>query len=200
MLVLHVALAVLFLTSARSPEGTQQREEVSTRIYLLTLPRHVREVRPRKRKAPPRSPRHSRHATESRAIGAAIRTEAPKVPVPRSSKLQWYQAADDVARSLTSAHQNQIRPGSGEHPPSPYRDCHRQPQFAWDPETHVVGLLHHWLPYLRLGNHCMVTLGFFGCAFGNLPGPNGHLFDSIRKDESPPAHTWAAAEPRGLCQ
>lgn len=108
-----------------------------------------------------------------------------------------------MARSLTRLHRPRVHPGSGEHPRSPYRDCLPQPQFAWDPEPKTVGLYHHWLPYLRLGSHCIVTLGFFSCTLGDLPKANGHLFDSLRDRESTPPPDvpyWRDAEPRGLCR
>lgn len=129
---------------------------------------------------------------------------APRVSVP-NGPTDWHEAADEVARSLTGRRARKAHPGSGEHPPSPYEDCTPQPQFAWDPEPKRVGLIDHWLPYLRLGNHCMVTLGMFGCIVGHLPGPNGLLFERAVGAKPKPYSTsagrsWPDGEPRGLCR
>jgi hypothetical protein len=53
------------------------------------------------------------------------------------------------------------------------------PGFAWDPEPKKAGFI-GIVPYVRLGKHCLVGLGFFGCAIGKLPEANGHLFDHMR--------------------
>jgi hypothetical protein len=58
--------------------------------------------------------------------------------------------------------------------------CKRHaPKFAWDPEPKKAGFI-GILPYVRLGKHCIVGLGFLGCAIGQLPEANGHLFDHMR--------------------
>jgi hypothetical protein len=54
----------------------------------------------------------------------------------------------------------------------------RIPGFAWDPEPKKAGFIGIF-PYVRLGKHCIVGLGFFGCAIGKLPEANGHLFDHM---------------------
>jgi hypothetical protein len=35
------------------------------------------------------------------------------------------------------------------------------------------------LPYMEIGKRCAIGLGFFGCGIGELPPPNGHLFDGM---------------------
>lgn len=128
----------------------------------------------------------------------------PIPAIPHSPNVDWQRAAGEVARSLTSQRARAVVPGSGEHPSSPYADCEQQPQFAWDPEPKRIGLIHHWLPYMRLGDHCILSLGFFGCVVGHLPEPNGHLLDRVvggKATRRPmPARTWPDGEPQGLCR
>jgi len=40
------------------------------------------------------------------------------------------------------------------------------------------------LPYVRLGEQCVLGLGFFGCAFGRAP-PESHLFDGLKDPDRP---------------
>lgn len=36
------------------------------------------------------------------------------------------------------------------------------------------------LPYMMIGERCVIGLGFFGCALGALPEPEKGLFDDMR--------------------
>lgn len=205
VLILHGLLILIFLRADRGAESTHPQEGVHVRIlYLLTLPR----LGPRAPGVVRELTRRGRGNSGSRIVPAPVRVRPPPAPtisVPYGPAIDWQQAADEVARSLTSKHGTKVHPGSGEHPPTPYEDCEPQPQFAWDPEPKRVGLIDHWLPYLRLGNHCIVTLGMFGCVIGQLPAPNGHLFEraaagSAKQNSTPTGRTWLDGEPRGLCR
>jgi hypothetical protein len=206
VLIAHGLLILLFLRTDRGIKGTPPEELVLARIlYLPSLP----QQRPKARAPLPATtrprPGKSSRPTVAPAPAVTIPTEAPQVSVPSRPRLDWHEAADEVARALTGRRGTKVHPGSGEHPPSPYRDCEPQPQFAWDPEPTRVGLIHHWLPYLRLGNHCIVSLGFFGCVVGRLPGPNAHLFDRVigrkaTQPSTPSVRMWPHGEPRRLCQ
>jgi hypothetical protein len=199
VLIVHGLLIVLFLRADRGTKANPSREIVRAGIlYLLSLPQQRPKARVPTRETPRRRRRKSRMATVARAPGAALPPEPPNVSVAHRANLDWHAAAAEVARSLTSRRGTKVQPGSGEHPPSPYADCARQAQFRWDPEPRRLGLIDHWLPYLRLGDHCIVTLGMFGCIVGRLPGPNGDLFD--RPNSTPTARTWPDGEPRGLCR
>lgn len=204
VLIVHGLLVLLFLRADHSTEANAPQELVRTRIlHLLTLPRQRRRVPTRGTSR--RRPAQSRSATASPRPAVALPAEPSKVSAPHHPERDWHAAADEVARSLTGWRGTKVHPGSGEHPSSPYRDCEPQPQFAWDPQPKRVGLIDHWLPYLRLGNHCIVALGMFGCAIGRLPAPNGQLFDralagKTTQDTTPAVRTWPRGEPRGLCR
>lgn len=206
VLIVHGLLILLFLRADRGTKANPPQEIIRTGIlYLLTLPRQRSQARSPTRAAPGRSSGKSRTPTVAHTPAVAMPPEASSISVPDRPKLDWHEAAHEVARSLTSRHGTKVHPGSGGHPPSPYRDCEPQPQFAWDPEPTRVGLIDHWLPYLRLGDHCIVTLGMFGCVVGHLPGPNGQLFDRVigkkaTQRSTPGVSMWPDGEPRGLCR
>jgi len=204
VLVVHGLLILLLLRADRGAKGNPPQEAVRTRIlYVLNLPRQPAQARTR---APTRRrPRKSRIPIVARTPAVATPPVAPKVAVPYRPELDWHEAAAAVARSLTRGRGTQVHPESGEDPPSPYVDCAPPPQWAWDPQPKRLGLIDHWLPYLRLGDHCIVSLGFFGCVVGHLPEPNGQLLDRVvagetRKISTPGVRTWPDGEPRGLCR
>jgi hypothetical protein len=191
----------VFLRANVLPKRNRPQEGLRTSIlYLLRLPQHRSEKR-RLQKTPYPHPKITRIQKSIKSRTTSL-PEAPSVSVPHHPKVDWFKSAHEVARAITSLRDNKVHPGSGEHPHSPYGNCKLRPQFAWDPKTQRVGLLDHWLPYLRLG-HCLITLGAFGCAIGHDSGPNGKLFDRLLKrtaKQSSTARYWPQGEPRGLCQ
>lgn len=54
-----------------------------------------------------------------------------------------------------------------------------QAEFNWDPEPKKGGFI-GVLPYVRLGRHCIVGLGFFGCGLGKLPEANSRLLTRMQ--------------------
>ena len=203
VLLLHGLLILLFLRTHRGAKTANPQEEVHASIlHLLSLPWQRPQAPGREREAT----RRGRGDSRIRIVPLPLRvTPAPNVAIPYGQTIDWHEAADAVARSVTSRRGRKAPPGSGAQPPSPYADCAPQEQFAWDPEPKRVGLIDHWLPYLRLGNHCIVTLGMFGCIVGRLPGPNGQLFEHLGGGKPKPRSTlsvltWPEGEPRGLCR
>lgn len=70
-------------------------------------------------------------------------------------------------------------------PGLPPPECRpRSYENRWKPEPGRFGLS-GGLPYVRLGKRCAVGLGFFGCAIGNLPPPDGSLFDDMSDPNRP---------------
>jgi hypothetical protein len=62
---------------------------------------------------------------------------------------------------------------------SPYRDCQRRKRsWQWIPERKKSGFS-GGLPWVQVSDHCIVGLGFFGCAIGELPPPRGDLLDDM---------------------
>lgn len=58
-------------------------------------------------------------------------------------------------------------------------NCKRSPQFKWaPPKAGFSG----GLPYINLGDRCVIGLGFFGCALGK-PSANGDLLEGMDDPE-----------------
>lgn len=55
----------------------------------------------------------------------------------------------------------------------------RDSSFEWSPAEERSGL--YPLPYVLVGERCVIGLGFLGCALGEMPPPNKHLFDDMQK-------------------
>ena len=51
------------------------------------------------------------------------------------------------------------------------------------------------LPFVKLGKRCVVGLGFFGCALGELPQGNGHILD----DRMDPERSSASVPDHATC-
>lgn len=106
-------------------------------------------------------------------------------PAPASPAVDWHaQAAEAAARQATA--------GGGEattFSPAPQtvrKPCEpRESSFQWNPEQPRAGLLP--LPYVRIGERCVVGLGFFSCTLGELPPPNSHLFDDMKAGAGSPS-------------
>lgn len=97
-------------------------------------------------------------------------------PAPGAPAIDWQAeaaavAADQAARPAES--------GAFSPAPTTVRKPCKPPDssFEWNPEQPRAGLL-PW-PYVRIGESCIVALGFFSCTFGG-PGPNTHLFDDMQ--------------------
>ncbi len=73
-------------------------------------------------------------------------------------------------------------------------------EFEWDPEPDQVGLAEGFIPYVRIGQRCVVGLGFFGCNLSKLPEANSHLFDGMhdpdrQRSSVPDVDTSSALDP-----
>lgn len=92
--------------------------------------------------------------------------------------VDWYGEAGKLAARAAAADE---RSTSFSKAPDTLREpCERRDSsFEWNPEHEKRGLLP--LPYMFIGERCVIGLGFFGCALGALPGPNNRLFDDMKK-------------------
>jgi hypothetical protein len=59
--------------------------------------------------------------------------------------------------------------------------CHKLKPPEWRPEPKRFGVA-NGLPFVRLGERCVIGLGFFGCGFGKKPPADWHLFDEMQSD------------------
>jgi hypothetical protein len=145
--------------------------EVLRRIHLAPLPPITSTPRPMRAEdaAPPGMP--------ATAQGSA----SPVSPAPA---IDWQrEAAQSAAVTVDEEIRRETRRcSSSDTDPAWLPKCNRpaQPDFDWAPPRAGFS---GGLPYVRVGEKCVVTIGLFACAFGGDPPVNGDLFESMRDPE-----------------
>ncbi len=93
--------------------------------------------------------------------------------------------AADGARSVIEQRDAAARPFRSAPVASSFRKCEKdKPLPQWRPEPSRVGLANGLLPYVRIGERCVIGLGFFACAVGKLPEGNAEeVLASLRDPE-----------------
>lgn len=106
---------------------------------------------------------------------------SPAGPAPVPAPIDWATAAADRA----SHYGEEEKPPAFDGPVATLREpCKpRDSSFEWSPAEKKAGLFP--LPYVMIGERCVVGLGFFACALGALPPPNKHLFDDMQQGLTP---------------
>lgn len=141
--------------------------------------------------APESSPRIAPPLTPPQAItlAPAVAPDPPAGPTEPSPEtaargIDWNAAAAAATERFVAGLD---APTTFSPPPPKLREpCKpRESSFEWSPEEPRAGLLP--LPFVRIGERCIVGLGFFGCALGELPPPNDKLFDDIKKGNTSPS-------------
>lgn len=174
----HVLLIVLF-TKAGGIRIRLGQADNTRGLLLLDLPPPVEQQLP----ARSRGRRQLQMATPNPGVRRDLDVPAtpPALPAVAPSAdfaTDWRREAEDVARSHTDEGTQSKTRSLGDLPQSPYRRCAKRPEPQWDPEPKKFGFA-GGLPYVRLGKHCVVVLGLFGCVLGKLPEANGRLFDHL---------------------
>jgi hypothetical protein len=194
------ALLILVFTS-----GKRQEQQVSTDapssgvLVLLDLPTEAAVSEP-----VPESPQLASVPvviTPQFPDSTAI-TLPPEEAVPERPAIDWKLEAERSAHLTVERERNARRTEKriGEHPPSPFREKKKPKEFPWDPEPKKAGLAGGFIPYVVIGQRCVVGLGFFGCALGKKPEANGHLFDGMhdpdrQRSSVPDVDTSSALDP-----
>lgn len=186
--VVHALLIAAWsqLIAKRKPPAAPAQERRSL-LVLLDLEVQKRASTDEVRATPP-SPQQERDERESTAI-----TLPPSAPPPSASEARTSPRIDwalEAERSARATVEETARPGPRNFGP---RDAPapapKPPEFDWAPEQSGFS---GGLPYVRLGKRCVVGLGFFGCAVGELPEPNGELFEGMR---DPNRHDSSVPDP-----
>jgi hypothetical protein len=130
---------------------------------------------------------HKRHTRAQ--DGAEIPIGPPPAAIselpPEKPSIDWNLEAERAARATVDRIAQQAKPkcddwDASNQPGVLLPKCKKHvPGLRWDPEPKRAGFI-GIIPYVRLGKHCIVGLGFFGCAIGKLPEANAHLFDHMR--------------------
>jgi hypothetical protein len=169
------ALAILVQRYAADRSSAAQEP---MQVVLLALPEKSPTPSPQDRPRTPRLPR---------AI-SAVTPPAPAVPdspaerPPSAPRIDWTEEARTVAQSQ-ALRQAPLRICGKDERPDPRRpDCRRAPHaFEWAPEVPRVGM-DGLFPYVRVGDTCLVGLGFFSC-HEKMPA-NSALFDEMRNPDA----------------
>ena len=176
----HVLLLVLLVRFGiqRVPERQPERT-----LLLVELTRELPPPAESEKPAPPvDDPRARQRSKPAAPADTAITLPLSQPPAPR---IDWTLEAERAARDAAAEGEQPGPRAFGEQPVSPYRRC-KPPEssFEWDPEPDKAGFA-GGLPFVRLGERCVVGLGFFGCAIGKLPEANGELFADMHSVQEP---------------
>jgi len=119
---------------------------------------------------------------------------------PGTNAIDWNLEAARSARAVVERGAKSREKHIGTHPPSPFREKKKPKEFEWNPEPKKAGLAAGFIPYVVIGQRCVVGLGFFGCALGKKPEANGHLFDGMhdpdrQRSSVPDIDTSSALDP-----
>lgn len=183
----HVALVLLLIRWDEASTGRISRSSSDQEMLLLldfSTRSTAASVVPRMaaRRAPP---------TRGRRLDVSASLVSPAAPAsaaPSDSAAasDWYDTGDKVAKGEAArilaeiehvCHDADLR---GEVRPECRR--YKKPE-PWEPERKYG--FSGGLPFVYLGKRCVLGLGFFGCAVGKLPGPNGHVLDDMRNPNRP---------------
>lgn len=177
-----VALFVLQTESARE----RRDEPVQQFISIWLRPQDPPE--PSIARAPPGK---TGRADVRRASSPAPAGETPVQPqavepAPESPpRIDWYREA---GKSATSEPAGRKRNTFSDPPVALHGACKpKKSSFKWNPNRFGMagdpGQLR--LPYVRLGDRCVIGLGFFGCALGPKPEVKGEILDDMRDPTRP---------------
>ena len=107
--------------------------------------------------------------------------EAEDPAIAPSPPIDWEREGREAAKRAAQP----AEPGKFTAGPEVLRKPCEPPKssFVWNPETPRAGFTRTPipLPFVRLGERCIVGLGFFGCTLGALPEAGGHLFDDVKQ-------------------
>lgn len=183
------AHGLLLLLPLDTPER-REREGNARRTVLFFSPVPAVERRPQPELSPPAEP----------AIETNISIEAPTAitaePLSGSAaagpgtapSINWSEEAQRAAAAAADKVPTPDRSkcdstGLGD-PLLP--NCKPPPEFKWAPPK--AGFA-NGLPYVTVGDRCVVGLGFFGCSIGKPPA-NGTLFDGMDDPARPFDQDW----------
>ena len=178
----HVMLLMLpFEPERREYEG-HGSDEKRTQLFFRRTPdverRSLREIRP------PAEPeiRTSITIDAPSAIGAAPFEGASASGTGAGPSIDWNEearrAAAAAAEKAPMPDRSKCDATGLDDPALP--DCKPPPEFKWAPPKAGFS---NGLPYMRLGDRCVIGLGLFGCGIGKKPPARGDLFEGMDDPE-----------------
>jgi hypothetical protein len=183
--ITHAAL-LLFMHLERSRPLHSASADDSLTVILVPVP----VTRPHPLPEPV-EPLLSRPAHQEPTAPSRAEIEAPASPLasPQVPAIDWRgeigRVAREAAEDATKEQLNLPCKAPRKFSDPPQTGCRPQPKaFQWDPEPGLFGFS-GGLPFARVGKRCAIGLGFFGCGIGELPKPNGKLFESMDDPDRP---------------
>jgi hypothetical protein len=174
-LLLVLVLRIESQSGSRNPEAAAAK----AMFWLSLTPPPV--ARQNSKQPVPANPK----TLPRRALQPDAPAPSPPITTPEPSpRIDWSrEAAVAAAAAAQAASAAADRATTLSPPPQALRKpCQpRESSMKWQPSrvgmAGTEGGLH--LPYVALGKRCVIGLGFFGCAMGELPEVNGHLLDDM---------------------
>ncbi|MEY2855592.1 MAG: hypothetical protein RL030_2724 [Pseudomonadota bacterium] len=185
VLSVHGLLVLLLVTGSRVRPRTLSESIAFVGLWVdppapvapsAPLPqRDVRPVSPRSLPAPPvPGPVVDEPPNESSSTAISV---APTI--------DWQGEAKGAGRRNAEGSEG---PDTFSAPPKTVRKPCEPPEssFVWNPELPRAGFTKTPipLPFVRLGERCVVGLGFFACNLSPLPEANSHLFDDLKEGKT----------------
>jgi hypothetical protein len=173
----HLCAVVLWIMTDTVPQ--QHESDAQTALEVILVPASTQKSAAAVPKLNAARTSHRQH----------MRALPPTSPAAQSGhiapQVDWTREAESVARARAAEIAPEHTCDDGDRPGSTLPKCKQGgPAFQWDPEPSRFGV-QGLIPYVRLGKHCVLGLGFFGCALGKLPEANGKLFDDLKDPGRP---------------
>jgi hypothetical protein len=179
------ALLILVFTSSKRVQSTAVDSPSPGVLLLLDLPSEAESLEPvpqapQLASVPVITPRLPAPDIDTESTAITLPDEA-QPEGPGTNAIDWRREAERSARAVVEQGAKSVEKHIGEHPPVPSAFQKKKPpkEFPWDPEPKKAGFAAGFIPYVVIGQRCVVGLGFFGCALGKKPPANSHLFDGM---------------------
>lgn len=170
-------LVAIWLLLANGMVAITLRKAVPIEVSLWELASKVTS-----RRASSKAPIRGVPVQEAGGDRAGAPAAYPTSPsTPGRTLIDWGSeasaAADDIVRDLVKGETRHCDDSPKRNPWLP--PCKRHlGRFEWSEEPQRAGF-ENGLPYIRLGKHCILSVGVLGCGFGSAEA-NGHLFGDMR--------------------
>lgn len=173
----HVLLLMLPLDVERRERGEREGSDRRTLLIFPRTPAAERRLR-RELRQPPEPAIETNIAIEAPTAISVVPLSESSTSGPGSApSIDWSEearrSAAEAAAKVPSPDRSKCDSTGLDDPALP--NCKPRPEFKWAPPK--AGFA-NGLPYVTLGDRCVVGLGFFGCALGKPPA-NGKLFDGM---------------------
>jgi hypothetical protein len=175
VICVHVLLLALFARIATDSHRRTDAEAKGRTVLVLISPPKVRPQLETISQAPPRA---------NRALGPKMKVEPRSTEKTAPAAVDWRAAGERAAReAVEEGARDGVRKFGEPRRKTQEREDEKY-EFGWSPEPESAGFMGPF-PYARLGKRCIIVLSLFSCAIGELPKPNGQLFEHMGDPNAP---------------